>query len=424
MMTAVSEERPAFPSPIRAPSPTPPRLFNQRMDVDKPPVPPQAEQVPPAVSDMPVNAEARVLAPLSASTMETISVSVPTGMSCAKSPAPAPEAGRDDEEKQGKQDKEDGQNKQEPSAEHDKPNGTTQGAVSPTTDSPQEQAAKSETNGTEDERPESRRSMRTRTPRVSTPAPSSPKAKKPPPPPSIVPGMTERELKNATTRNTARNQVYLCTIDRQIVRVAGDRPASPTSGIRTTAERDAEEQKAGRDARARRRARSSLGSSEDESGDASASASTELDDEPAIEHATLGRIAPGDDVAYSTPVRRPAKRVKLDKSDSGSDSDAGRGNANVENDNSRHVRWDEGLMIIRRGLGEVRHAHRRPAELKSCVTPKARYKLDENGNAIDRPTERLKRTTIRVKAVFYDGEEPVAFEYNKPASGGKKKGRK
>jgi hypothetical protein len=219
--------------------------------------------------------------------------------------------------------------------------------------------------------------------------------------------MTERALRTATTRNTARNQVYLCTIDRKIVRVNGERPPSPSPGLRTTAERDAEEQKAGREARAKRRARASLGESEDD-GEAA-------DDEaPPVERAVLGRRGPGDDEEYKTPAR-PTKRAKIKNgSTSSNSSDDGRA--------SKRVRWDEGLLIIHRGLGDVQHKRRSPPP-KSCVTPRARYQLDEHGNAVNRPTEKLKRTTITVNATFYDGEEPVAFDYNKSSSG-KRKGKK
>lgn len=406
-MMAVSEERRKSMTPIRAEEPpSPPRCSVQRMDADEPVKAASAE--PPLAE--PVHAEARVLTSSLSPAMEVDTA--PPGM---KGTFLAPS----DKEKETSPVKE---KETTPPAKEASP--PPPEAHSSTDTSPAQPAPST----TADERPE-RRSMRARTPKHSSPPKPKPKPKTEQPP-SIVPGMTERALKAATSRNTARNQVYLCTIDRQIVRVSGERPPSPTP-VRT-ADKEHEEQVQGREARAKRRARSSLGESE--------SGEEEAEDEgPDIERAKLGRRAPGDLEEYSTPVKRPAKRAKLTKlgdSRSGSSSDGDKASvasrATVPSQNGeksegqdgddRRVRWDEGLLIIRRALGDVRHAHRTTSAQRSCMNPKARYPLDEHGNAVDRPTEKLKRTTIRVNAVFYDGEEPVAFEYDKSAS--KRKGKK
>lgn len=129
-----------------------------------------------------------------------------------------------------------------------------------------------------------------------------------------APWMTGKELKTTTDRNTMRNQVYLCAIDRQIVRVNGPRPPSPTSKIRTTADRDEEEKKQSREHRAKRRARDS---DETTGGDTPA--------RPLIERVERTR-GPGEEEDWKTPAR-PAKKAK------------------IRDDKS--VKWDKELVIIR-----------------------------------------------------------------------------
>lgn len=129
-----------------------------------------------------------------------------------------------------------------------------------------------------------------------------------------APWMSGKELKTTTDRNTMRNQVYLCAIDRQIVHIPGPRPPSPTSKIRTTADRDEEAKKKSREHRAKRRAR--------ESEDTAAGRSPEL---PRIEKVERLR-GPGDEEDWRTPAR-PAKKAKT-----GAD---------------KSVKWDKGLTIIR-----------------------------------------------------------------------------
>lgn len=228
---------------------------------------------------------------------------------------------------------------------------------------------------------DARRSKRsTRTPARLTEEPAAPPRVAKPAVPSIVPGMSEKELKAATQRNTIRNQVYLCSIDRQIIRVDGPRPPSPTSKIRTTAEKEEQDRKAGRGARAKRRQRSSEGMG-----------SSDEDEDAVVEVEEVNR-APGDEADYRTP-KRPAKRAKLDE--------------------GRFVRWNRALTVIRGGLGEA-PPPKSPTPAKSAVRDEARYPLDSDGNAKERPVERLKRTTVVVRAVFYDGEEPAPFDYGPP----------
>lgn len=151
-----------------------------------------------------------------------------------------------------------------------------------------------------------------------------------------APWMSGKELKTTTDRNTMRNQVYLCAIDRQIVHVPGPRPPSPTSKIRTTADRNEEEKKKSREHRAKRRAAESGTSAQDGS-----------PERPVIERVERAR-GPGDDEDWTTPAR-PAKKART-----GSD---------------KSVKWDRELVIIRDdGTGVCPPASETAEEPKrSCV---------------------------------------------------------
>lgn len=233
--------------------------------------------------------------------------------------------------------------------------------------------------------PQARRSGRTVKP-PPRPAPTAaPLRGKATPAPSIVPGMTEKQLKTITQRNTMRNEVYLCAIDRQIVRIDAPRPPSPTSKIPKSADREDEEKKAEREARAKRRGRESEGAEEDEDEELCS---------PIITRVERDR-APGDDDDYHTPSR-PAKRAKLSESN-------GNGDDNAE---SKFVHWNRALTVIRGGLSEALSQPKKEPT-RSCLRPEAQIPLDQNGNVVDRPVEKLKRSKVTVTAVFYEGEEPV-----------------
>ncbi|WVQ94850.1 hypothetical protein IAU59_001933 [Kwoniella sp. CBS 9459] len=202
---------------------------------------------------------------------------------------------------------------------------------------------------------------------------------------ALVAGVSEKELKRTTERNTAKNQVYHCAIDRQVVFQPGPRPPSPTSKIRTTAERDEEEKKAARGDRARRR------KGEDDEADDGAKAKERW---PVIEKMVIDK-APGDDEDFVSPPR-PAKKVKTDNKGK-----------------NKAVKWDRGLTVIRDD-GSVRASRERSREDEQQQDPpkgclKSKTPLDQHGNVPDssRPVIDLKRTRIVVTAVFYDGEEPV-----------------
>lgn len=239
-----------------------------------------------------------------------------------------------------------------------------------------------------------RRSRRVPRPRTVPVVPIVAPKPRPPPAvvPSIAPGMSEKELKAATTRNTMRNQVYYCSIDRQIVRVPGPRPPSPGAKIRTAAEREEADRKARREQRARRRHRDDGESSEEES-------------TPLVERVPHQPRAPGDEEDYTTPAR-PRKRLRV-SDDETEDS------ASTSSGDSRQVRWDKGLTVIRGALGEFGGPSKsasttpKPSSLKQA----AQIPLDPHGNWAEshRHVDRTKPTKVVVTAVFYDGEEPVTL---------------
>ena len=145
---------------------------------------------------------------------------------------------------------------------------------------------------------------------------------------SIVTDMSEKELKATTQYNTIHNQVYLCAIDRLIVRKPGPRPPSPSSKIPTTADRDKAERKAGRGERAKRRSRSSDGDSDRDESDGGENLVMER-----VSHAR----GPGEDEDYATPVR-PGKKLKM---------------AHEQSERpKKSVTWDKGLVVVRHREGE------------------------------------------------------------------------
>nr|XP_018261061.1 uncharacterized protein I303_06780 [Kwoniella dejecticola CBS 10117]OBR83219.1 hypothetical protein I303_06780 [Kwoniella dejecticola CBS 10117] len=205
---------------------------------------------------------------------------------------------------------------------------------------------------------------------------------------SAPPGISEKELKATTYRNTIRNQVYHCAIDRQIIRQSGPRPPSPTSKIRTTAERNEEEKKNAREARANRRKGQN---------------NAEEEEKPVIEKFEQHRF-PGDESDYETP--RPVKKAKK------------------EDKASKGVKFDKGLTVIRDD-GSLRPPSRdeeKSAEEQKKGCLRTKVDLDHLGNLhqAHRPIDNLKRIRVVVNAVFYDGEEPVAFSYS-PSNGTRSK---
>jgi hypothetical protein len=132
-----------------------------------------------------------------------------------------------------------------------------------------------------------------------------------PPNASIVPGISEKELKAITDLNTAKNEVRQFAMDRQIVRVPGPRPPSPDSKLRTSIDREDDERRNSRDGRAKRRA-----------------GEEEPVERPVVER-IIRKQGPGEDQDYETPAR-PLKKQKT-----------------ANDDDERFVRWDRALVVIR-----------------------------------------------------------------------------
>lgn len=157
--------------------------------------------------------------------------------------------------------------------------------------------------------------------------------------------LTETELKNLTSFHTARNEVYFCSIARNVHKREGPRPPSPNK-VRTIAEREEEERKLSRERRARKR------ESRKSNGDTDGEWDSAGSDAEVMVHTKHIR-GPGDDEDYATPAR-PGKGRKSQKP-----SDAAR------------VRWDKGLVVRSDGprAGKL-PAERRP--LKSCLRHQVR----------------------------------------------------
>jgi hypothetical protein len=160
--------------------------------------------------------------------------------------------------------------------------------------------------------------------------------------PPVAPYISGKELKTTTERNTMRNQVYFCAIDRQIVHIPGPRPPSPTSKIRTTADRDEDNKKKSREHRAKRRGARESG------------ASTEAGspERPVIQRIEQTR-GPGDDEDWKTPAR-PSKKAKREE---------------------KNVKWDRGLVIIHDDGSEVKPPPNLEEPPKGCVRQSAKVYL-------------------------------------------------
>lgn len=114
----------------------------------------------------------------------------------------------------------------------------------------------------------------------------------------FAPAMNATALRNLTTKHTHKNQVYFNVLDRRVELRSGNRPPSPSSKIRTVAQREKDEAEKAREERANRRSIIK--------GDDSLSGSPERP----LKHPR----APGDDDEYSTP-----KRVRLAMGDAEED---------------------------------------------------------------------------------------------------------
>ena len=151
---------------------------------------------------------------------------------------------------------------------------------------------------------------------------------------STFSSMSALALKALTTSNTAKNQENLVAVlETEVVRKPGNRPGSPTTGVKSIEEKRKLEQGQGRKERAERRARRSSElplddlswTSEDEE-----SLPLGPDGQP-LRH----RRGAGDEEDYESPERteRPEKKARIgEAAESGEDTGA------------KTVRWDRGLF--------------------------------------------------------------------------------
>jgi hypothetical protein len=189
--------------------------------------------------------------------------------------------------------------------------------------------------------------------------------------------ITAKELEAITLLNTSRNEVEFNFIDRKPFKKAGPRPPSPK--VRTIAEREEEEKRLGREARAKRRGSGRGDESFDqENTDGPPSLADLL---PPLKHVR----GAGEVEDYQTPAR-PLKRGRKSGASTAGGEDpsptAGRKRKKNRVTTSkageavrcdRFVRWDKGLIVIDRPEPSAPLHHLRGQELtgvKSCLRKK------------------------------------------------------
>ncbi|CAE6395194.1 unnamed protein product [Rhizoctonia solani] len=171
----------------------------------------------------------------------------------------------------------------------------------------------------------------------------------------------QKELQKLTAENTERNTAYGCVIERTEAFVDLPRPPSPTSRVRTKAQKARESERQSRNERAQRRS-----AAKDGEGDSSL-ASTSAEER---------RLAPGDDVEWTAPARK------------------GKG---------RHVRWARSLVHD----DDVEVGPRTPEHSASegvgrrCLA--RTYELDRHGNTLD-PAPATKPLRVVVVRYVYNDE--------------------
>ncbi|KAJ9092718.1 hypothetical protein QFC19_008643 [Naganishia cerealis] len=206
--------------------------------------------------------------------------------------------------------------------------------------------------------------------------------------PAHINEFSKKEMETLTMLNTARNEVYFCMLDRNVVKKDGPKPPSPK--VRTIAERKEEERKLGREARAKRRGGSVRGNS---AGGDESSAQEDTTDKPPSLADLLPRLThvrgAGEDEDYQTPARplkrtrksgpAAAGRVEDDPSPTGPKRKKNRTTTTTSTvlvlpeaaQEEKYVTWDKGLVVIERAELSVPRHHREgepvDASLKSCL---------------------------------------------------------
>lgn len=210
-----------------------------------------------------------------------------------------------------------------------------------------------------------------------------------------------------------RNEVYFCAITRTVVRRDGPRPPSPTSKIRTVADREEEDRRISREERARRRDRTKSGDdTDDEMGEV----------EPLV--FTKHLRGPGDEEDYETPAKS-GKRARKSSAVSSPGTKGVRRKRSRPDVSGKMVRWDKGLVILS-DKGETRgSSDGGDGSLKSCIKEEKKMDLDHLGNVpnAQQSLTDLKRSRITVAVICYDGEEPAVPVAAAPAPSSKGKGR-
>jgi hypothetical protein len=146
--------------------------------------------------------------------------------------------------------------------------------------------------------------------------------------------MSALALKALTTSNTTKNQQNLVAVlETEVVRKPGNRPGSPTTGVKSIEEKRKLEQGQGRKERAERRARRSSEQLLDDS-------SLTSEDEESLPLGPGGqpqrhRRGAGDEEDYESPERaeRPEKKARIGET-AESEDEVG----------AKTVRWDRGLF--------------------------------------------------------------------------------
>jgi hypothetical protein len=153
-----------------------------------------------------------------------------------------------------------------------------------------------------------------------------------------------------------RNEVYFCAITRTVVRRDGPRPPSPTSKIRTVADREEEDRRISREERARRRDRTKSGDDTDD----------EMEQAQPLVF-TKHLRGPGDEEDYETPAKSGKRARKSSAVGSPGAKGVRRKRSRPDVGGGKMVKWDKGLVILS-DRGEMRgSSDGDDGTLKSCI---------------------------------------------------------
>ncbi|PBK96836.1 hypothetical protein ARMGADRAFT_988985 [Armillaria gallica] len=240
-----------------------------------------------------------------------------------------------------------------------------------------------------------------RPPDAPPPRPRKPRVEDP-----LFAGMTSIALRQLTSSNTVKNQVYLAAmLETEIIRKEGARPESPIMKARTVSQKEADEKGRLRKERAERRARR-LNEENKEDEEDNLSALEEDDDYDQLDSSPVRagrhRRGPGEEEDYVTPVRPPPMKKRLaDEVDAGG---------------KKHVKWDRGLstaiFVDELKLQNI-NVPKESDIKKSCLAPTAKaIPLDTLGNLpnASSPLKDLIPESVVVQKFVYDSDLPQETE--------------